>query len=760
MSAHLDLPKSDTVTAVWRQRDPVAGKKRHVLTTHFPSAPGTYSSSLPVELSAASAANFNPSPSGRYSVRFMKHDVSDTMIELWGPTGIQLSFPVPSSVHGPVYTDEWFGGVAWSPDETLVAYIADVPTSPLSATAPLSKKSDSANAADSDEPPTSAWANPLRNKYAAEARGPFGEAYAKRRAPALFVADIVSGQVSVAASPKDLVLGQPQWGAGRIVCVARPLSTGGTLKIPDDLGVRYCYNRPAFLVAFAAPQSFSDITSMQDSLTILTNRESKIDYCCSSPRFSPEETHFVYIASSRNDVSTSEKHVSANFILPHNQTKVLRYMNVSTDGSFSEPISLINMPTDPEPGKFPGLYLHGLARRPWLSNTTLVLTTTWGSADRIVVADLLSGSTNVTSLSTEEICDLLSNDGQVSGCSTYALDCVSDKLLVSVSDAGTPPRLAVVSLNENKSPSLVWVTEPTPAITSLVGRQRTVNLVAYADSELCTPIRDVSFKEYDSTVHQPIDHFQASLVEPSCATRALVVFPHGGPHTSSVSGFSVAATALLARGFAVLYVNYRGSTGLGQASLNSLLGNVGSTDVNEVIAATNWALGELNASEKISAVFIGGSHSGFLGAHLSLVPNLYKRTVLRNPVVDIAAMAGATDIPDWCFAEAGIESDPSQAFVADSERLSKMYSRSPIAYIEQAATAGAKPYTLLQVGGSDKRVPPTQSLEWRRVITAAFGEQFCELRWYQDSGHAIDEVPEGDDAWVHALDFICDIFDG
>lgn len=66
-------------------------------------------------------------------------------------------------------------------------------------------------------------------------------------------------------------------------------------------------------------------------------------------------------------------------------------------------------------------------------------------------------------------------------------------------------------------------------------------------------------------------------------------------------------------GFAVLFVNYRGSTGLGKDYVESLLGNVGDFDVKDVFNAIKS--NPLCTNRKL--FLYGGSHGGFLVTHLS-----------------------------------------------------------------------------------------------------------------------------------------------
>ena len=67
----------------------------------------------------------------------------------------------------------------------------------------------------------------------------------------------------------------------------------------------------------------------------------------------------------------------------------------------------------------------------------------------------------------------------------------------------------------------------------------------------------------------------------------LIVVPHGGPHSVIPTSYIPAYAFLcLYLGAAVLQVNYRGSTGYGKDSIDSLLGQIGRNDVDDMVACT------------------------------------------------------------------------------------------------------------------------------------------------------------------------------
>jgi acylaminoacyl-peptidase len=68
------------------------------------------------------------------------------------------------------------------------------------------------------------------------------------------------------------------------------------------------------------------------------------------------------------------------------------------------------------------------------------------------------------------------------------------------------------------------------------------------------------------------------------------VFPHGGPHTAIAANYYTPFGFLTSLGYAIVAVNYRGSTGFGEASLQSLPGHIGRHDVDDCMAALDDAI--------------------------------------------------------------------------------------------------------------------------------------------------------------------------
>lgn len=128
----------------------------------------------------------------------------------------------------------------------------------------------------------------------------------------------------------------------------------------------------------------------------------------------------------------------------------------------------------------------------------------------------------------------------------------------------------------------------------------------------------------------------------------LIIFPHGGPHSAFANNLSLECSMYLSLGYAIILINYRGSIGAGQDSVEFLLGKIGKTDVSDCIQATKQAYIQYPWVDPNRTVLVGGSHGGFLVTHLSgQYPDMFKAVVARNPVIDVAIGSITSDIPDW-----------------------------------------------------------------------------------------------------------------
>ena len=90
----------------------------------------------------------------------------------------------------------------------------------------------------------------------------------------------------------------------------------------------------------------------------------------------------------------------------------------------------------------------------------------------------------------------------------------------------------------------------------------------------------------------------------------MVLLVHGGPWSRDVYGFSPHAQWLSSRGYAVLSVNFRGSTGFGKSFINGADRQWGAKMHDDLVDAVAWAEAEKITSPGKTAI-MGGSYGGY-----------------------------------------------------------------------------------------------------------------------------------------------------
>jgi acylaminoacyl-peptidase len=448
-----------------------------------------------------------------------------------------------------------------------------------------------------------------------------------------------------------------------------------------------------------------------------------------------------------------------------------------------EPYSTDTTDTDTTDGPkvagmgFPGLFLSHLPPSCGQLDNFVFLSTIWGSMVKIIRIDLRTtldgsrsgsnGNSCVVSLVDLQVeTDTHGGQGQEEEDSTTTTTTTlkSQSIL-----CGTPEGGWIVSEMALNQPARILHIPGDGGNSSVLTQDGRVVLVqAKVVAELppiaCTSFSSVQQKKSPSS----LNHLELISILPSRVQGAsdtpiqsllmwpkkkmvdknkkipLVVVPHGGPHSCSTSSYSPGTAFLCDSGYAVLFPNYRGSIGFGQASVESLLTRVGSLDVQDVMAATNHVLETMSDTLDASRVGIcGGSHGGFLTGHCTgQYPDFFKAAVMRNPVTNIATMTTATDIVDWCYTEV-FGTYHSHTFRGPkADELSVMWSKSPVAHESHVKTP-----TMIALGMVDLRVPPSQGLEWYHSLRSRGVP--TKLLVYPEDSHALDKVTTEADHWIH-----------
>jgi dipeptidyl aminopeptidase/acylaminoacyl peptidase len=176
----------------------------------------------------------------------------------------------------------------------------------------------------------------------------------------------------------------------------------------------------------------------------------------------------------------------------------------------------------------------------------------------------------------------------------------------------------------------------------------------------------------------------------------LLVVIHGGPTSAAVPVLNPALQYWTSRGFAVVDVNYGGSTGYGRAYREQLLGEWGVIDVADCIAAAQW-LADRGRVDRNRLCIRGGSAGGYTTlAALAREDTPFAAGADHFGVADLAALAADTH---------KFESRYLDRLVGPYPQAREVYEeRSPIHHIDRFH----RPLIVLQ-GSEDEIVPPSQS---------------------------------------------------
>ena len=221
----------------------------------------------------------------------------------------------------------------------------------------------------------------------------------------------------------------------------------------------------------------------------------------------------------------------------------------------------------------------------------------------------------------------------------------------------------------------------------------------------------------------------------------LIVLIHGGPTSNAVTTLSLAQQFWTSRGFAVVDVDYGGSTGYGRAYRNRLQGEWGIVDVEDCVAVVRW-LGERGWIDPARAVIRGGSAGGFTVLMALAVSDVFAAGADYFGVADVEALALETHKFESRYLDGLIAPYP--------EGRATYTERSPLTHLDSLSS----PLVVLQ-GAEDRVVPPAQS----EMIVAALREKGLPVayRLYDGEQHGFRKAENIKDSLEAELSFYAQV---
>ncbi|KAG0694165.1 Alpha/Beta hydrolase protein [Suillus ampliporus] len=693
-----DFVGSDVVRVTYSARDHERNTKQS-LTKTFPvfTSDDQITSAISHDSSEVKAFATSPSKSRQAILREVTNTTgTKRFVEIWAGTQIEASLDV-TKYHDVFHTDEVLSSLSFSPSETSLLYTAE------------------ANIKGDDDPSDDPYP---KFRYTPH----FGEPSRTKKRPTIFLFRWTRSAVFTRAAKQDMLLcalslaQAPQvpvlFGQATFATEDVIFATGHDhTKDGRLLGVKGCFNRPMGIWELRLPESASlHGTPLGTRISCNSLRLTSPERSCRSPRvlFTDSQTPYRLVWLS-NPVGGA-----------HASCVSLESRDLTT-GTNKVLVDTVMEPTSEN--DFPGLYTeYNMPSSPFLrrgDHENIVLQSLWRSRTTVLFIDTESGAiTDETKMSEGESMyswNVLATDGKT-------------RFICSRSTPTTPSEVLLGSFDLHGN--INWKVLDKPAMSVETEK---------ALSDLTASIIPVGARPPTETlVIQSKKLSSGPGPKPVCVT-----VPHGGPHATFTTAFSPGTVALTIEGYTLSLPNYTGSMGFGEKYVRKLLGHCGTMDVEDVVESVNELI-RLGISEHGRQVVQGGSHGGFLSAHLiGQYPNLFNAAVMRNPVISAGELTGS-DIPDWIYAEFGLEFTPQSLMTPTT--FQKLFEASPIAHVDRVRAP-----VLLLLGEDDLRVVPTQGMRFYHALKGR--DRRVEMLTFPKETHPLEGVEAARVSWEAGRDW-------
>jgi dipeptidyl aminopeptidase/acylaminoacyl peptidase len=295
-------------------------------------------------------------------------------------------------------------------------------------------------------------------------------------------------------------------------------------------------------------------------------------------------------------------------------------------------------------------------------------------------------------------------------------------------------RLAI-QLSSATVPGDIWIYDSKSA---LLTRATTSSLAGLDPRNFIEPVA-VSFPSHDGEIIFGLIY----LPEHTSTENKLpvILHLHGGPTMQAKPGFEAFLQYLLARGYAILDLNYRGSIGFGKRYMRLDNGQLRLNAIKDIESAVDWLVRTYPVDVSRIAV-MGESYGGFM--------SLASVTTFADKFQAGIVFAG---VSNWLTA---LENAPPQLKASDraeygdisnAEDREFLRQLSPITHIDRI-----KSPLMVVHGASDPRNPVIEADQIVRAIRERGGE--VKYLRFPDEGHGIRKLPNRISAYRLAAQFL------
>ena len=226
----------------------------------------------------------------------------------------------------------------------------------------------------------------------------------------------------------------------------------------------------------------------------------------------------------------------------------------------------------------------------------------------------------------------------------------------------------------------------------------------------------------------------------------LVTVLKGGPHSQSGPHFNHKAQVFAAKGWATLQVNYRGSTGYGQAFADAIFGDQNGGEAKDVIYAVQAALRRYAFVDRERLGLEGGSYGGQLTNWIVTQTDMFKAVIPRSGISNLISFNYMAYYHDYLAVEYG-------AFPHQDDLMDRLWERSPLKHVARVRT----PVMFLH-GENDNDVPIAEAEQFY-IALHDVGVETVMVR-YPREGHGIRELAHQVDVVERSIDWYQTHFNG